>query len=385
MLNLTSEQFRRAAGRRRNAFTLIELIVVISIITLLVVLSFPYIRGMLRSSSEQMAANSISNAVQAARAYSTRYRPFIAPFQGRTSEDDGDGYSGAAVIVTSANELRVSENDELAENNGIRLEVPGFGSAIFNGYKPIGDLDDLLLPRNVAVLGIRRTAANEIELLPPPFAVAFSRRGELMTQSADLSNASSGAGAIARSVRRSDGFVYYDGNGDGNWGLQVTAGDDWDRVWADRDSFADNAGRTLEPYRRGGEAGKVEFDDLPNDVQNAASSGNPDVQSLYTDRGFMEGRWKLPFEKLEPVVGIAVFQPDRVPGRFLINSDDEADINADLPANEIQQFHPQRARRILIELDNNPDDDDNLLAWLTSSGGGEVLFFNRRTGAELRR
>ena len=68
MLYLPHNPIRRT---RRNAFTLIELLVVISIISLLVGLSFPYIRGMLRSSSEQMAANSISNAIQATRAYST--------------------------------------------------------------------------------------------------------------------------------------------------------------------------------------------------------------------------------------------------------------------------------------------------------------------------
>ncbi|MEM8493971.1 MAG: prepilin-type N-terminal cleavage/methylation domain-containing protein [Planctomycetota bacterium] len=359
---------QRGRYRREAGFTLIELLVVISIISLLVGLSFPYIRGMLRSSSEQMAANSISNAVQAARAYSTRYRPFISPFQGRTSEDDGDGYSGAAVIITPANELRVSENDELAENNGIRLEVPGFSSAIFNGYKPINDLDDLLLPRSVAVLGIRRVNATTLELLPPPFAVAFSRRGELMTQTDFFSTTTSETNL--RAVRRSDGYVYYDGDGDGDWDVS-----------RDRDAFL-GENETLEGFRRGGEEGKVEFNDLPSDVRAAASATD---SGLYDERGFMEGRWKLPFEKLEPVVGIAVFQPDRVPSRFLIESDDEADVNADLAANEIQQFHPQRVRRILIEVDDSPEDDDNLLEWLASSAGGEVLFFNRRTGAELRR
>ncbi|MEM7576587.1 MAG: prepilin-type N-terminal cleavage/methylation domain-containing protein [Planctomycetota bacterium] len=353
---------RRGLRGVGGGFTLIELLVVISIISLLVGLSFPYIRGMLRSSSEQMAANSISNAVQATRAYSTRYRPFISPFQGRTAEDDGDGYSGTALIVTPANELRVSENDELAENNGIRLEVPGFTSQIFNGYKPIQDLDDLLLPRGVAVLGIRRTGTDELELLPPPFAVAFSRRGELMTQADNTS----GTGATnLRALRRSDGFVYYDGNGDGNWDVS-----------RDRDDFLGDS-ETLQGYRRGGEEGKIEFRDLPNAIQAAASAASTD---LYQERGFMEGRWKLPFEKLEPVVGIAVFQPDRVPAQFLIDSDDEADINADLPANNIQQFHPQRARAIRIDTS-----DDNFLQWLASSAGGEVLFFNRRTGAELRR
>ena len=363
MLHLPHNPTRRA---RRNAFTLIELLVVISIISLLVGLSFPYIRGMLRSSSEQMAANSISNAIQATRAYSTRYRPFVSPFQGRTSEDDGDGYSGTAMIVTPANELRVSENDEFAENNGVRLEVPGFTSAIFNGYRPIPDLDDLLLPRGVAVLGIRRISDTELELLPPPFAVAFSRRGELMTQVADLTSATgTGAGAATRALKRSDGFVYYDGNGDGDWDVQD-----------DRANFL-NKNETLETYRRGGEAGKIAFADLPAAVRAAASDPNSDV---YAQRGFMEGRWKLPFEKLEPVVGIVVFQPDRVPAQFLISADDEPTVNS-TAAGEQGLFHPQRAAPIVIDTTNN----DNLLEWLASSAGGEVLFFNRRTGAELRR
>ena len=60
---------------------------------------------------------------------------------------------------------------------------------------------------------------------------------------------------------------------------------------------------------------------------------------------------------------------DRVPSRFVIFSDDAADINDTSAANE-GKFHPQRAAPIVIDTTV----DDNLLAWAASSAGGEVLF-----------
>ncbi len=358
------ESTRTHAAPRRSAFTLIELLVVIAIISLLVGLSFTYVRGMLRSSQEQMAANSISNAVQAARAYATRYVPFVDSFQGRTSETNGDGYSGAAVIFTPANELRISENDEAAEESGgRRLELPPLGTAIYNGYRPIQDLDDLLLPKGVSVLGLVRTGEDTIELLPPPFAVSFSRRGDLITQAVDPSEITT-----LRNFRRADGFVYYDGDGDGVWDTSN-----------DRDDFVNNGdddgNQTLDAYRRGG-AENITPDDFRTRTLSIPENRDPEA------RGFMEGRRKLPFEKIEPVVGIVIFQTDRVPARFSIFSDDPADVNADgTGPNNTDQFHPQRAAGITIDL----TEDDNLLAWAASSAGGTVLFFNRRTGAELRR
>jgi prepilin-type N-terminal cleavage/methylation domain-containing protein len=348
---------RAAAGvGGHGGFTLIELLVVISIISLLVGLSFPYIRGMVRTSQEQMAANSISNAISAARAYATRYKPFIDTFRGKNAEFNGDGYTGAALIVTPANELRISENDELAELNGNRLELPPLGTAIYNGYRPVQDLDDLLLPRGVSILGIVRTGTDEMQLLPPPFAVAFSRRGDLMTQWQDPADP-----ANLNASKRADGFVYYDGDGDGNWDIR-----------RDRDAFlGDN--ETLENYRRGA-AELVQITDFNSRTLQITENREPE------ERGFMLGRRKLPFEKLEAVIGIAVFQTERVPARFLITSDDVADVNSTAPA-DAGRFHPQRAAPIVIDT----NDDDNFLAWLSSTGGGEVLMFNRRTGADLRR
>ncbi len=348
---------------RRHGFTLIELLVVVSIIGFLVALSFPFIRGMLRSSQEQMAANSISNGIQAARAYATRYKPFTDSFQGRTAEDDGDGYSGAALIVTPANELRVVENDERAEYNGRRLELPGFGAVIYNGYRPIEGLDDLLLPRGVSVLGMVRTDTDEITLLPPPFAVAFSRRGELMTQANDPNASSANAEANLGALRRADGFVYFDGDGDGNWETNHS------RRW-----YYTTQNGTLDDYRRG-VAEQITIDDFAGGT--AAAEADDDE-----GRGFMEGRLKMPFEKIEPVIGIVVFQTDRVPVKYSIEADDDdtAAINSNGTSAK-GKFHPGRVAPIVIDT----TDDDNLLRWVAQVGGGEVLFFNRRTGADLRR
>ena len=163
-----------APHRRPGGFSLIELLVVLSIASLLVAISFPFLRQMVRSSSETMAADSISNAVSAARAFSTRYKPFTDTLNnGKSSEDDGDGYSGAAVIVTPAGELRIVENFELATDQfGNRMELPSGTNFIRNGYAHIEDVDALRMPGRAVALGIRRTGAPELDLLPAPFAIS---------------------------------------------------------------------------------------------------------------------------------------------------------------------------------------------------------------------
>ena len=130
-------------------FTLIELLVVISIIAIAVGITFPYIRGMVKTSNVQMTAENVSVAVSAARAYASRNKFFLKDLDGsipgtQSAEDLSDGYSGAAVVFTPANELRVVENvEDIFDTAGDALEVPSFGSGKphRNGYQDIEELD----------------------------------------------------------------------------------------------------------------------------------------------------------------------------------------------------------------------------------------------------
>ncbi|MEM6458921.1 MAG: prepilin-type N-terminal cleavage/methylation domain-containing protein [Planctomycetota bacterium] len=317
-----------------GAFSLIELLVVISIVGLLVATSFPFLRQMVRSSSETMAADGVSNAVSAARALATRYKPFTDTINnGKSAEDDGDGYSGAAVIVTPANELRIVENYEQAVDQlGNRMELPPTGTLIRNGYVHVEGIDDLRVSGRAALLGIRRTGTNEIELLPPPFAISFNRRGGLVVRDTRVS------GAISTAGKRSDGFVYYDGNGDGRFD-----------TGSDRGSAA---GVALTGFARG----------------NA-----PRI----TRAGDMEGRREIPFEQLEPVVGVVIFSPNDLPGNIVADND-----NPDAGLRD-QPYDPERAEAYVI--DTNDTTNRNLLEWASEPGQGVVMFFNRNTGADMNR
>ncbi|MEM9881362.1 MAG: prepilin-type N-terminal cleavage/methylation domain-containing protein [Planctomycetota bacterium] len=313
--------------RRHAAFSLIELLVVISIVALLVTTSFPFLRQMVRSSSETMAADGVSNAVSAARALATRYKPFTDTINnGKSAEDDGDGYSGAAVIVTPANELRIVENYEQAtDQSGNRMELPPATDFIRNGYVHIEGIDDLRVSGRAALLGIRRTGANEIELLPPPFAISFNRRGGLVVRDTGISGLGGGN-------KRSDGFVYYDGDGNGRFNTNRDRGN--------------AAGVNLTDFARG-------------------------TAPRITRAGDMEGRREVPFEVLEPVVGVVIFSPNDLPGDVL------ADNVSDLP------YDPDQTAAYVIDTSNTVD--KNLLKWASEPGRGVVMFFNRSTGADMNR
>lgn len=298
---------------------------VISVASLLIAISFPFLNQMVRSSSETMAADSLSNAVSAARAFSTRYKPFTDTLNnGKSSEDDGDGYSGAAVIVTPAGELRIVENFEQATDQfGNRMELPSGTQFIRNGYTHVEDVDDLRLPGRAVALGIRRINATDIELLPAPFAISFNRRGGMVVRS----NVP-GVGGF----KRSDGYVYYDADGDGTFD------------WSDTRNTA--AGINLTDFARG-EAPRI------------------------TTSGDMEGRRLLPFERLEPVIGVVVFVPTNIPDNVV------ADNVANLP------YDPDQTEPYVI--DTSITANKNLLEWASEPGTGVVMFFNRNTGADMNR
>ena len=332
---------------RSGAFSLIELLVAVAVVSTLVALSVPFLAGTIRSSSQTMAINSIESTATAARNYATRYLRFNTPDAfGRTSDRHGDGYSGAAVIVTPANELRLAANDEFAAfQNGTRLDPPLIRDSepgdpnnrlVTNGYSPIEGVGDLSLPRGLTIFGVVRNSASELLLLPPPFAISFNNNGELVSQSLSQSR-SFDASLRLRRLRRADGFVYYDANGDGAFNIN-----------ADRQTVA-GTGRTLADFRR---------DSAPI---IALRGSDPEAEP-------MAGRRELPFEKLETVVAVVVIPTDRIPARFYGSGGDD--------------FDPDRISPIEI---NTANTSENLLSWASQSGNGQIIFFNRASGERINR
>ena len=161
----------------------------------------------------------------------------------------GGRYSGTAVIFTPANEIRLVENIPFARNgSGNYLEAGGR-----NGYADIEGRDYIKLSRDNAVAGIARNTPGDAILLTPPFAIRFDQRGALL----------SGQPSSA------DKVVYYDGDRDG--------------------AFEVSIGRTSAPPYN------------PDDWNPDQRYNNQPVPAD------AEGRYHLPFEEIESVVGVIVY------------------------------------------------------------------------------
>ena len=149
---------------RLPGFTLIEMLVVVSIIVLVVAITFPLLGAMSASVRGDSGLNTIHVAVASARAYATRD-------VGGQLAATGGRYSGTAIIFTPTNEMRIVEN---TVDSG-----PTFDQ---NGYESIPGRDYVLLSDDLGVVGIARggVTATEVFLLTPPFAVRFDQHGQLI-------------------------------------------------------------------------------------------------------------------------------------------------------------------------------------------------------------
>ncbi len=181
--------------RSFRGFTIIELLVAVSIIGILIAITIPVIGAMGKGTRTSAAVNSISVGVQVARYHATR----------QINAKDLDGvnfapYRGAAAIVTHAGEIRITEHRQDAVNGAnVYLELSNNRA----GFRDVDGIEYLRLPSNVVVLGFRRNATGSagLKLMAPPFAIRFDQYGNLL-----VGNPSS-----------PDRMAYYDGNYNGQY------------------------------------------------------------------------------------------------------------------------------------------------------------------------
>lgn len=247
-------------GAARAAFTIIEMLVVVSIIVLLMAVTFPVISSVTRSTRRAAAVNSVGVAVSAARSYAMREIGFGRSIGDNPLEQEaGDGYSGSAALFTPAGEIRIVENfDEAVNGSNASLELAGQ-----NGYQDIPEVEYVRLPRGTGVVGITRGTGG-LELLPPPFAIRFNEHGHLMVAS----------------VSNDDMAICYDSNFNGQ--ITTTVGrpndydvDDWD----------------------------------PDTAAYAAARDDSDPDKPGIDTGTADGtdKQRMAFERIEPVMGVMVY------------------------------------------------------------------------------
>jgi prepilin-type N-terminal cleavage/methylation domain-containing protein len=323
----------RATHTTRRGFSLVEMLVVVSIITIILALTFPMIGAMQRDSSTSSGVNTIAITVASARRYATDPKYTFAltdinpdPLSG--SSEPGL-FSGVAAVFTPAGEIRLVKNFERArfddpstrfwylERHGpfianpvitSPVQSPGQPKRELNGFRDI-NIDYVLLGSDVGVVGItrnRRVRANDAPLLlPPPFAIWFDQNGYMVTTGQDAT--------------RTDNdyqFVYYDGNYDGSFNCLSR------RFIYDPGAYN------------------------PNSPRYDARFWNATAK-----------KYVLPFEKLEAVIGVYVYS---------LEAFDNAVDDGILPAW------------------NAPDPQANNLYWAWMRENGEMMLFSRQTGMLMR-
>jgi prepilin-type N-terminal cleavage/methylation domain-containing protein len=157
----------------RRGFSLMELLVVISIIGIVIGITFPFINALQSGSRAEAGLNTVGVASDVARQWvgPSRWATDFSAAAGGASS-----YSGTAAIFTPTREIRIVVNERAAfdpVDGSLELLVPER-----NGYKDKFGLDYISIPNGTGLAGIYRNGGN-YALIAPPFALAYNAKGNL--------------------------------------------------------------------------------------------------------------------------------------------------------------------------------------------------------------
>ena len=314
---------RTRRGTCRRGFTLIEMLVVVSIIVFLMAITFPVIGTLQNGGRVETGLSTVSLAGSVARAWSTASLPQVDLDSDPVSPVPDASYSGTAAIFCPTNEVRIVINWQRARNGSVFLETdPPGATPSLNGYADYRfanggrrDIDYIAIPSGTGVAGIHRFGPSpaDIEFLAPPFAIAFDETGTLMQGHRD-----NPPGRIRSNPAN---FMYYD---------------------ADRDGAYNTADVRTTSYNPA---------DWNRDSDNARGSSDAFLDAHLVRR--------IPFEAIETVAGVIVY--------------DEAEYRAAGFSFTGGGFVTD------VDTDTLPDDAYD---WLRENG--TVVFFSPNTGVALR-
>lgn len=179
---------KRTPRTASRGFSIVELLVVISIIGLLLAIVFPVIGVMNSSSRVDAGLNIVGMSSDVARQWVQAEAwaddaSTTAPFR--------ESYSGTAALVCPTGEIRIVVNDRRAQDGPTFLEDV---SPEQNGYKDLDKIDFIRIPNGVGIAGIHKNpSTGAVRFIAPPFALAYNELGQL-------------------NFGDTDGYIYYDGD-----------------------------------------------------------------------------------------------------------------------------------------------------------------------------
>ncbi|MEM1209767.1 MAG: type II secretion system protein [Planctomycetota bacterium] len=295
----------RTAPTARRGFTLVELIVVLSIIVIASAITFPFIGAMTRDLSATSGVNTVQAATMAARAYATRDKS-ARVLDANAAPPITAEYSGSAALFTPDNLIRIVENAGngaedaryLTNSTGDFLESAYSTNGVeLNGFVDVLGREPIQLDPNTGVVGIIRApddgthnnlyrvrlSGETTRLIPPPFAVWFSPSGSIVAGVPLLSGTPD---EVDRSRNR---VLYYDGNHTRDLG-------NTDHI----DVRRTGAGAWTSSRRATPGVGPSTYD---------ANQFDPASGQYVRATAFNEdlNRAVLPFEEIEAVVGVIVY------------------------------------------------------------------------------
>ncbi len=202
---------------QKSGFSLVELLVVISVLVLLMGLVFPLLGALRSSNILGSGVTIVSSAVASARSYIYRGNTKVLP-------DVRDGSSKGAAAVITANDIFFVVQDPTVRL-GSNTSGPFAILTDYLGYTTPAEANaPLKLPSGVGVAGLVRVGGTN-RLLAPPFAVRFDEHGNLIVS--DLAGTS-------QTERPS--YVLVDRDGDGSFPASPAYRNSYDPEEWDEDS-----------------------------------------------------------------------------------------------------------------------------------------------------
>lgn len=180
-----------------HGFSIVELIVSISIIAILIGITFPVISVMTSSSRAEAGLNVAGMSADVARQW---VQAEAWANDASTQAPINERYSGTAALFCPTDEIRIVANDRNARDGTAFLEDQPQEQ---NGYEDLSQVAYIKIPNGVGVAGVYKDPRpgpnfGQVRFIAPPFAIAFNELGQL-------------------NYGDNRGLIYYDSNGDNRY------------------------------------------------------------------------------------------------------------------------------------------------------------------------